>query len=483
MLVETDALWSRLQDFALDEAGASLPYSRKLAREQGWSAGFTRRVITEYRRFLYLGAAAGHPVSPSDVIDQAWHLHLTYTKSYWEGLCKGVLGRPFHHVPSQGSVEEKARYADWYARTLESYERCFGARPPTDIWPAPGTVSTGATSRRGATHRWVDLRRNWVIARPRHLRWVGGLLAAGAGAWLIGGCAAVVNDESIFDMRGPEFLRFYAGLAVSFVVGAGALRWWMRGPGGYGTMPVDDPYVVAWLSGGPRRAVVTALASLESRKLITGEKAVISRIPDREPTEELHPFEAGILHAMDGGARTFADLVEEGEAIGDAITAELTGDGLVLTEQRQEASRWRPIWLALIAPAIGIGKIAVGITRDRPVAFLVIMVILTLIAVAAILGRRTWRTRRGDRVMKRLVDRYARDRKNLAVDDPAMVAMSVGVFGAAVLEGTVLASTYWWAKQHGGDGVGSFGGCGSSCSGGDGGGDGCGGGCGGCGGD
>ena len=75
-------LWRRLEQFQLDSAGAALPFSARLARENNWTAGYTRRVIEEYKRFGFLAVAAGHPVSPSEDVDQAWHLHLTYSENY-----------------------------------------------------------------------------------------------------------------------------------------------------------------------------------------------------------------------------------------------------------------------------------------------------------------------------------------------------------------------------------------------------------------
>ena len=79
--------------------------------QSGWPARmvgpskYTDRVIEEYRKFLYLLASAGHPVTPSDQVDQAWHLHLTYTRSYWEDLCEKTIGKPLHHGPTKGGAE------------------------------------------------------------------------------------------------------------------------------------------------------------------------------------------------------------------------------------------------------------------------------------------------------------------------------------------------------------------------------------------
>ncbi|MGF2075510.1 glycine-rich domain-containing protein, partial [Enterococcus casseliflavus] len=90
---------------------------QRLARENGWKLEFTRRVVAEYKRFIFLAIVAGHAVTPSQQVDQAWHLHLLYTRSYWDDFCGQVLGLRIHHGPTQGGSAEQAKYRDWYDRT------------------------------------------------------------------------------------------------------------------------------------------------------------------------------------------------------------------------------------------------------------------------------------------------------------------------------------------------------------------------------
>ena len=97
-----ERLWARLDSFPLDIASHPVPFTERLRREQAWPADFARRVVFEYRRFLLLAATADAVVVPSDAVDQAWHLHLTDTRSYWSELCHRILGKPLHHTPSRG---------------------------------------------------------------------------------------------------------------------------------------------------------------------------------------------------------------------------------------------------------------------------------------------------------------------------------------------------------------------------------------------
>ena len=134
-------LWSTLESFELDdltrgaEGRPARTFADRLAEEQGWTAEFAGRVVREYKRFVYLAATGARPVTPSLIVDECWHLHLTYTRSYWERLCGQVLSRPIHHDPGRGGADEDARFSGQYARTLDVYREVFDESPPLDIWP------------------------------------------------------------------------------------------------------------------------------------------------------------------------------------------------------------------------------------------------------------------------------------------------------------------------------------------------------------
>jgi hypothetical protein len=177
-------LWARLSHMTFDESGAVLPFSARLARENGWSKAFALRVVEEYRRFLYLARRAGHPVTPSDEVDQAWHLHMLYSRHYWDVLCGEILGKPLHHGPTLGGREEAQKFADWYTRTLDAYRRLFGEEPPADIWPP-------RRRRFGGRYRRIDLRDCWVIAKPA-LRWPSWTASVGMVAAGLAGAAALL---------------------------------------------------------------------------------------------------------------------------------------------------------------------------------------------------------------------------------------------------------------------------------------------------
>lgn len=95
-------LWQRLESFTVDDASSQWRFVDRLADENGWARSYAEEVYEEYLKFVYLMAVAGDVLTPSDPVDQAWHLHLAYSESYWQRLCGDVVGRRIHHGPTRG---------------------------------------------------------------------------------------------------------------------------------------------------------------------------------------------------------------------------------------------------------------------------------------------------------------------------------------------------------------------------------------------
>ncbi len=154
------SLWEAILAYHPDKPGVDLPFSKRLAIENGWTRRFAIRAIEEYKRFVFLALTTGKQVTPSEEIDQVWHLHMVYTRAYWDDFCGQVLKRPFHHSPTEGGDTENQKYRDQYSSTLEMYFATFGEKPPEDIWPSVGQRFEGGL------WRWVSLRRFWVVKKP-----------------------------------------------------------------------------------------------------------------------------------------------------------------------------------------------------------------------------------------------------------------------------------------------------------------------------
>jgi hypothetical protein len=143
-----EALWARLETMEIDPPDATTRFHHRLKQYNKWTDEFAARVTKEYRRFLYLAARARHPVTPSDTVDQAWHLHLIYTRHYWEELCGRILGLQLHHEPSAGGAGESRKFERQYEQTIESYQAAFGEAPPADIWPVRKPAKPGTRGKK-----------------------------------------------------------------------------------------------------------------------------------------------------------------------------------------------------------------------------------------------------------------------------------------------------------------------------------------------
>ncbi|MDY7014062.1 MAG: hypothetical protein SVX43_10795 [Cyanobacteriota bacterium] len=213
-------LYHRIQAFSLDRSDACLPFSQRLARENGWSLEETQHVIEEYKKFTFLAVVTDHPVTPSERVDRVWHLHLSYTRSYWEEFCPQVLQFPLHHEPTCGGEAENQKFDDWYRKTLESYEQFFGQIPPEEIWPKPD-----AGCDCDFEFVWVNTQQNWVVSKLQVQNFITAGLAIVFAA-IVSGCYVISSASTtpfagimlaaIFISAGFGLIRFFASLATFF---------------------------------------------------------------------------------------------------------------------------------------------------------------------------------------------------------------------------------------------------------------------------
>ncbi|WP_330443008.1 glycine-rich domain-containing protein [Flavobacterium sp. C4GT6] len=153
-------LWDKISNFRMDDPDSSFTFSARLARENGWTKEYTKSVIEEYRKFIFLCCVSKSSVTPSDPVDQVWHLHLTYTKSYWIDFCKNTLQREIHHNPTKGGKSERKKFNNNYTELHTIYKKMFDNNPPQDIWQDNKTRFTKINFRR------VSMDNYWLIKKP-----------------------------------------------------------------------------------------------------------------------------------------------------------------------------------------------------------------------------------------------------------------------------------------------------------------------------
>ena len=264
------------------------------------------------------------------------------------------------------------------------------------------------------------------------------------------------------DWPATPFLWLYALLTIAaFLV---AIRWRSQIAPAQPSRPLPDPDAMqlAYLAGGPDRVMDTALVAL----LSTGAATADSRTTTLGISSETNDLPLG-FHRIRGLVSGEMDRRQAHNSLQPAVAQlrdELVQHGLAPAPAAITA--WRRDCLGLLAIPIVLGllKLAVGLSRDRPVGILEFLLCVTALAAFVLLVPPPLRTRAGAALLDESRTRHARAAR--APLQPEL-ALAFALAGAAVLEGTPHA---WLAREIRNS---SATGCG-------GGGDGGGGGCGGC---
>lgn len=489
-------LWERIAAFRFDDPAAKLQFSARLARDNGWSRSYAERVLREYRRFTFLAIAAGHPATPSEDIDAAWHLHLIYTRSYWEEFCPHVLGQPLHHGPTRGGSAEHVKHHAWYAKTLASYRRFFGP-PPADIWPAP--------EHRFAPRRMVpvDRLRNWVIPKP--VRVAPRVVWAGVGLLLLVlvGCAAEpFSTAELLKLKGPEFLSLYMPVLIGTFLAALTARYFLQAPTDAWNLEEAErrPYEIAYAAGGLARAIEAATAALVRKGILAISDDGTSLKLIGVPATDSHLLELRLCERVDLTGNPRFSTAERRE-LTLAFESKLRELGLWLSDASIGGMRFATAVLLVPVLWFGITKASMGVQAGKPTGALIVSLLFAGGYFLFLMFRRPELSPRGEKTLAALKARTPELRTG---DDPAApaltaerLALGVGLLGVGILAGGALASVLDWRTHElaelqsihranaSGGASGCAGGCGTSgdSGGGGDGGSGCGGGgCGGCGG-
>ena len=111
-------------------------FVQNLMKEQLIGFNTANRWLLEYRKYLVLAYFIDKMISPSEQVDQVWHLHMTYTQHY-RATYQTLIERDFKHAPSSGGSSEGKKFEDIYLETLKFYKAMFLICPPDDVWETP----------------------------------------------------------------------------------------------------------------------------------------------------------------------------------------------------------------------------------------------------------------------------------------------------------------------------------------------------------
>jgi uncharacterized protein (TIGR04222 family) len=346
MLEKQQQLYQRICDYELNDPSHEFGFIAHLMRANGWSRPFALRAIEEYRKFVFLALVADHQVTPSDQVDQVWHLHLLCSDAYWNDFCPRVLGRPLHHHPAKGGQAEQDRFHEQYRATIRSYRQHFG-EPPLDLWP-PLDVRFGRDlqMQRGPIRRPLKLWRGWQSWRRwRRWRWsapMGGLLIGlGVIASALASAAAETSSEPA--SRSWVLIWLFASplLAGHFWFAVHFLRPLLRQPSGGRSMPALNEQELAYLARGPSGALEAALASLvQSGVLLPNlkERTLVAVEESEAPLQNLARRMMTVhqnLRSPDSSEVTYKDIISSKDYDYTAIVTSLQSRGLLLQGTRE----------------------------------------------------------------------------------------------------------------------------------------------------
>lgn len=310
-----------------------------------------------------------------------------------------------------------------------------------------------------------------------------------------------------FDLRGPTFLVLYITLLAGACFAAYFLRKRAAGtePGPTRSLVRADQdqdtvfrgvrfdaYEAAYLNGGPKLAIETAIATLVKSKALHLSFVDNTLSTVAGASRGFHPLEQAVHRLVESGeANTVKTIRVKAAEAADRIATRLKTLGLVIGGRREVVSHIVPLMIMVLVLVFGLIKVLVGIWRGRPAEFLFILCCITAFIAYRLYKSPPLRTVAGDETLERL------KRENAALESTAGakpgglasgdVALAMALFGMTAL---AFSDQSWSAlkKELFPPGRVSSGGsscsssscssssssCGSSCGGG-------GGGCGGCG--
>lgn len=376
-------LWHKIAAFPLNDEGAVFAFSQKLAKEQHWSPNFTARVITEYKKFIYLCVVLPKGASPSKIVDHVWHLHLTYTDNYWNKFCTNVLNMQLHHHPSKGGGAEIAKHENWYLTTLQGYVHEFEQVPPSDIWDIPKNINIA---------EWLTPQSPFRVPLPTYSETENIIkkqmdkklqlfpfLGLGLAIFLV---VAIVMPPLL---EGIYFLVIYAilGLVVYFVrytnlKNAQELAYEML-------QSNLSPYLLAWLRGGEKRLSLLTLHDATE----TCEPNTVDKSIDFQLKTYYSSFANPIitsLQTLEKNSVTPKFLTEVIRPIGNYFDKQLAIIEQYFYNPNAHFSRLlnNAFWL------IGIIRIVEGLFLKKPIWGLVIEIIVLGIVNLSVNGTKFW---------------------------------------------------------------------------------------------
>lgn len=360
-------LWENISAFDIDQPIAEYGFSTRLAFENKWTMNFAKAAIEEYKKFMYLAAVSDSMVSPSPIVDVVWHQHLIFTHSY-DAFCK-VLGKKIDHIPSMHDPKETEKFKLAETRTTELYEKAFGPQPEA-FWKyhtMPDSLPFEPAN---------GMRKKIIYA---------GLLLFP----LLAFAFTIILKPVFIDIDGKTFLWIYF---VSFCIIFPGLHiyrdWYSKKIGRL----ISNNFIIATLSPGE----LIFMKSNRILKVIHGYvnhligKEIIVVKADRKLGVKNHnplknPIDKAIVDTINDVKTIFYSKLL-GRLMNKPAFKQISRSAFAINDHFKDSKEFLKYFsinyfVLLVFLLIGISRLVLGITREKPSTFLVILLIVAIVLV------------------------------------------------------------------------------------------------------
>jgi uncharacterized protein (TIGR04222 family) len=249
--------------------------------------------------------------------------------------------------------------------------------------------------------------------------------------------ALAAATAETWGIAGSTFVPAYLLIAVTVGAAGVCTRRALAEPGA--TRPIDDitthPHDVAYLACGGELAVWSALCAMHLRGTLTAADGTVRAIgrldSDADDLEKA-------IHATAGspvGHRRLRFHRSVRPALA-TIEERLVAAGFLLSDERRRRIRRVGYWMLGVA-ALGLLRVLADIAEARPVGLLVTALLLVTATAVLQIALTPRRSRRGNRALAALRDRYralAPEREpDWRSHGPAGAALGIGLFGTGAL--------------------------------------------------
>lgn len=219
---------------------------------------------------------------------------------------------------------------------------------------------------------------------------------------------------SIFDWNGPDFLWLYA---VAFLIALGFTLWRRARSNAKFSFPgaaeanLTDPYEIAYLAGGAPRCSQVVVVKLIKSGAVEWKRSKFLKesilVASGKASPDFNDIERTVYSSILDYGQKGMPLANVSQLVATRVSgleSQLAKLGLRPTSSESGSETFSIMLPMLFLVGVGVVKVVIGISRDKPVTFLCLMIFATFVVAAIIAGSARKTTPAGKLVLSRMRD-------------------------------------------------------------------------------